>query len=602
MPILACLTALTQLNDLLCHITRCPPPSTAPELARRRQLQHRLHLGLEGLPVAPGTGRPVEGCECHGAVQRCAEQLYTSAIALCADLSEQLAPVPLSAPSPSSPPPGPTCACQPSPTPQARALDDLSHQLLRTRRLRNLVLPPVSRLPEDILAYVFSIPYHHWDPGAAAAFADRIVAVSHLWREVALATPQAWANIVLGHEPLRARLACSALSRCDCSPRRAVSDRRAARGRAWISRAKAVPVAFDLGPHARVEGAEVVQCLMDSIAAGLTPVRALSWGLPFTQLLLRLAPACPGLQELRLARYDSPLKPEHVDEVLALDLPALRAIELRNIPLPRPGRALARCTALTLVFGRETVSYLPQALALLAACPALEHLAVGRLDDADVWADTAPLGEDLVLPRLATLALDEGRPDGSGLLSLLRTPALRELRLSSPHDKTRVLQSTGKLVDALRTFLAVATKLEHVEFPYAVPHAFFCMLKHLPCVRVLGFAGSIYPIADFFTDDHCRRALARDCAALRELRVLVTCDVEPSDSVQRFAQSMAEYVRCRREAAAGGVAQLDTLSLTATAGCLSEAALRDALDIDCTVYVNGMLREAGAALQVQCPA
>ncbi|KZO90437.1 hypothetical protein CALVIDRAFT_569081 [Calocera viscosa TUFC12733] len=571
MPVDTCTRQLCALNDLLCQISNARPP-TGAEQERRKELQKALDEGLRGLPSAGGSKTLVEGCHCEGAVERCAETLYTSAIALCSTLAAQLAPLPLPCADPFPPP----------------ALDELSHQLLRTRRLRNRLLPPISKLPEDLLSYIFSVPYAHWPPPEAAAFADRIIAVSHIWRSVALATPQAWANIVLGHVPLRARLACSALSRCDCSPRRTLGERRAARGRSWISRAKAVPISFELGPHARVEGADVVQALLESVACGLTPVRALAWGLPFTQLLLRLAPACPGLQELTVARYDSPLKPEHVDEVLERDYPALRAIELRNIPLPRPGRAFARCTRLTLTFGRETVSYLAGVVPLLEACSALEHLVVGRLDDSDVWADSAP-GEPLLLPRLTTLALDEGRPDGTGLLSVLRTPALRELRLSSPHDKTRALQSAGRLVDALRKFLAVASTLEHVEFPYAVPQAFFGMLKHLPRVRVLGFAGSIYPIADFFRDAHCRDALASNCAALRELRVLVTCDVEPRDSVKVFAESLGDYVRCRRDAE--GLADVDTLHLTATVGCSSEKALREALAIDCRVYVNGTLCE-----------
>ncbi|EJT98001.1 hypothetical protein DACRYDRAFT_24899, partial [Dacryopinax primogenitus] len=122
--------------------------------------------------------------------------LYANAIALCDALAPHLLllPTPPLTPSPSPPPDAD------SDSEGVKGVVSLSHplqpHLLRTRRLRNQLLPPTSRLPDDLLSYIFSLPSTLWSAGESVHFADQVSHVSHRWRAVALRTPNAWSTIL----------------------------------------------------------------------------------------------------------------------------------------------------------------------------------------------------------------------------------------------------------------------------------------------------------------------------------------------------------------------------------------------------------------------
>ncbi|KAK7049143.1 hypothetical protein R3P38DRAFT_3620813 [Favolaschia claudopus] len=89
---------------------------------------------------------------------------------------------------------------------QKQLLRDLEEQRSQARRRLNSLHDPMARLPLEIQSHIFLCVDHTWD--RPSTYPDNVpmvfVAVSRLWRLIALSTPRLWSTISMNNLPRRA--------------------------------------------------------------------------------------------------------------------------------------------------------------------------------------------------------------------------------------------------------------------------------------------------------------------------------------------------------------------------------------------------------------
>ncbi|KZO97348.1 hypothetical protein CALVIDRAFT_563137 [Calocera viscosa TUFC12733] len=388
----------------------------------------------------------------------------------------------------------------------------LHRRVQHLNELRNDALAPVSRLPDDVLRYIFSIPSAEgW-----SKWGQYSVLVSHIcrrWRAVALDTPRMWASVryssrlsdpfsTMYDEPHIWRPARSlSVSHRDLTHPfwdQKGHDATMHKDATFLARSKSARLDVELSifEYPDLEAGTVENYLRRHRArAGDVSLSVAKYSTgSLKKVMTRLAEDGTKLQLRKLRISSRPLLAQIFDtsmtDLFSYTMPRLHEVHLSNMPLPAtfdPSYTLlSACKKLTLHASQESGFSSDKMMALLAGCPDLiEFRLVLDRPILDASQPTPPR-ERFVLPKLRFYSACTARWGADIAFSLLRTPALTHLEVQ--RDIINANVEREDYVGCLKEFLkASSAPLEYLSVKGLEPGSFEEILKDVPSIKYLSF-------------------------------------------------------------------------------------------------------------------
>ncbi|KZT54038.1 hypothetical protein CALCODRAFT_519664 [Calocera cornea HHB12733] len=388
----------------------------------------------------------------------------------------------------------------------------LHRRVQRINERRNDALAPVSRLPDDVLRYIFSVPSAEGWP----KWGQFSVLVSHIcrrWRVVALDTPRMWASVRYS-----SRLSDPFSTMYDephaWRPPRNVSvshrdlthpfwdqkghDATVHKDSTFLARSKSarLDVELNIFEYPDLEASTVEGYLRrHRYRAGDVSLSVAKYSTgSLKKVMSRLAEDKPMLQLRKLRISSRPLLAQIFDtsmtDLFSYTMPQLHEVHLSNMPLPASFdptyRLLSACKKLTLHASQESGFSSDKMTALLAGCPDLIEFRL-VLDRPIIDSSQAsPSRERFVLPKLRFYSACTARWGADIAFSLLRTPALTHLEVQRDIINTNVERED--YVGYLKQYIkASSAPLEYLSVKGLEPASFEEILKDVPSIKYLSF-------------------------------------------------------------------------------------------------------------------
>ncbi|KIK91637.1 hypothetical protein PAXRUDRAFT_13684 [Paxillus rubicundulus Ve08.2h10] len=331
---------------------------------------------------------------------------------------------------------------------------------------------PVYRLPEELLSSIFVVGVCELgdeDP----LLVSSLMLVCRFWRDVAINTPELWANICVSpHDSL------------DKARRR-------------LARSKSVPLDITVNFSPRVENATGV---MENIVRAMDLVRPALWRARSFRLsvpnrpqahaaLLRCKEDAPHLETLSICIFHSMQEGHYSSPYLPLfngHTPRLRSCSFTSFNFGWDRRLLSGLRVLQL--GGYWNGFSPSVdklLDVLRGCPSLEELALRNMSDVDPDA-SIPLEQHCTttvvkLPRLTKASFSyAGNMRIRMLLSQISFPALESLDFCYLDDLTPVLEHLRQ-----QSLTSLPLRHLHIESSFFNEPKFVFLLKRLMSLTTL---------------------------------------------------------------------------------------------------------------------